>query len=101
MNLLREVGDRTRDSLGTGAALVAAEVGGKLSMVAVVTDDLVKAGVRADALVKEVAAAAGGTGGGKPHQALAGVKDPGQWNTLRDKAREVFERALRIQQPQL
>jgi len=94
VNLLREVGDKTRESLGSGVAMVGAEVGGKLSVVAVVTDDLVKLGLKADALVKDIVSIAGGSGGGKPHQALAGVKDPGQWGALEARAKEVFERAL-------
>jgi NAD(P)-dependent dehydrogenase (short-subunit alcohol dehydrogenase family) len=48
----------------------------------------------ADVLVKEIVSVAGGSGGGKPHQALAGVKDPSQWGALEARAREVFERAL-------
>ncbi len=94
VNLLREVGDKTRDSLKSGCAVVAAEVGGKLNVIAVVTDDLVARGLRADSMVKEIVAVAGGSGGGKPHQALAGVKDPSQWAALEKKAREVFELAL-------
>ncbi|HVP39792.1 MAG TPA: alanine--tRNA ligase [Candidatus Saccharimonadales bacterium] len=95
VGLLRELGDQTRAAIGSGCAVVGAEVGGKLSIVAVVTDDLVGKGLRADALVKEIAAAAGGSGGGKPHQALAGVKDPAQWGLIEGKAREVLERELR------
>jgi alanyl-tRNA synthetase len=94
VNLLRELGDQARAALGSGCAVVAAEVGGKLSVVAVVTDDLVAKGLRADGLVREIVAVAGGSGGGKPHQALAGVKDPGQWGLIEDKAREVLEREL-------
>ena len=48
---------------------------GKGSLLAVVTDDLRERGVRADAIVREVAAVAGGRGGGKPHMAQAGIPD--------------------------
>jgi alanyl-tRNA synthetase len=44
-------------------------------MLAVVTDDLRDRGLRADAIIREVAAVAGGRGGGKPHMAQAGVPD--------------------------
>jgi alanyl-tRNA synthetase len=40
-----------------------------------VTDDLREKGMRADTLVRTVAAIAGGKGGGKPHMAQAGVPD--------------------------
>jgi alanyl-tRNA synthetase len=48
---------------------------GKGALLAVVTDDLRERGVRADAIVREVAAIAGGRGGGKPHMAQAGIPD--------------------------
>ncbi len=43
----------------------------------VVTDDLKARGVAADAIVREIAAAAGGRGGGKSHMAQAGLPDAG------------------------
>jgi alanyl-tRNA synthetase len=50
--------------------------GAKAALFAFVTDDLIRRGVRADALVREVAAIVGGKGGGRPHMAQAGVEDP-------------------------
>jgi alanyl-tRNA synthetase len=42
-----------------------------------VTDDLIKSkGIKAGDVVKEIAKLAGGTGGGKPHLAQGGGKDP-------------------------
>ncbi len=41
-----------------------------------VTDELISRGVRADAIVREIAAIVGGRGGGRPHMAQAGVEDP-------------------------
>jgi alanyl-tRNA synthetase len=57
-------------------ALLAARLDeGKGSLLVVVTDDLRARGLRADAIVRDVAAIAGGRGGGKPHMAQAGVPD--------------------------
>jgi alanyl-tRNA synthetase len=67
--------DAVRDKLGTGVAVLAAEVNGKHTLLAVVTDDLRARGLRADAILKEVAAVAGGRGGGKAHMAQAGIPD--------------------------
>ncbi len=67
--------DAVRDRLGSGVALLAADVGGKHSLLCVVTDDLRARGLRADAILKEVAAVAGGRGGGKAHMARAGIPD--------------------------
>jgi alanyl-tRNA synthetase len=72
---LRILGDRLRNELGSGAAVLAAHVNDRVSLLAVVTDDLVKRGVRADRLIREVATATGGSGGGKPHMAQGGAGD--------------------------
>jgi alanyl-tRNA synthetase len=74
---LRALGDRVRGQLGTGAALLAVTAGKKVTLLAVVSDDLVAGRiVRADEIVRAAASAVGGSGGGKPHLAMAGVGDP-------------------------
>ncbi|HEX7048733.1 MAG TPA: alanine--tRNA ligase [Longimicrobiales bacterium] len=73
---LRALGDRLRERLGTGAAVLAARFPEKTALFAVVTDDLIGRGVRADRLVREVAQLTGGSGGGRPHMAQGGVGDP-------------------------
>jgi alanyl-tRNA synthetase len=55
---------------------VVAGTGDRPMLLAVVTDDMITRGVRADAVIREVAALAGGKGGGKPHMAQAGVAQP-------------------------
>jgi alanyl-tRNA synthetase len=73
---LQALGDAVRERLKTGvAALGATFDDGKSALLAVVTDDARDRGVRADAVIKELAAAAGGRGGGKPHMAQAGIPD--------------------------
>ncbi|HEV3051426.1 MAG TPA: alanine--tRNA ligase, partial [Longimicrobium sp.] len=73
---MKALGDVLRQRLGSGVAVLASTEGDKPMLVAVVTDDLIQRGVRADAVVREVAAVVGGKGGGKPHMAQAGVGDP-------------------------
>ncbi|MDE3126520.1 MAG: alanine--tRNA ligase [Gemmatimonadota bacterium] len=73
---LQTLGDALRERLGSGIGVLAATFAdGKTTMLAVATDDLVKRGVSAGALIKELAAMAGGRGGGKPHMAQAGIPD--------------------------
>jgi alanyl-tRNA synthetase len=71
----KALGDRLREKLGSGIAVLA-DVEDKPMIVAVVTDDLIRRGIKADAVVRAVAALVGGKGGGKPHIAQAGVGDP-------------------------
>ena len=59
-----------------GAVLAAKMPGEKHALFAFVTDDMISRGVRADAVVREVASLVGGRGGGRPHMAQAGVEDP-------------------------
>ena len=73
---LRVLGDGLRERLGSGVAVLAAALGERTTIFAVATDDMVTRGVRADRVVREVAALAGGKGGGKPHMAQAGVSQP-------------------------
>ena len=73
----RNWGDHFRSSAGAEVAVLAAEMpGGKHVLFAFATDSAIAAGVRADAVVREVAARVGGRGGGRPHMAQAGVGDP-------------------------
>ena len=73
----RKWGDAFLSGGSSGVAVLAAEMpGDKQSLLAFVTDDLISKGVRADAVVREVAALVGGRGGGRPHMAQAGVEDP-------------------------
>ena len=74
----RAWGDSFRDSADAAIAVVAAEMpGDKHALFAFATDRAIASGIRADAVVKKVAAAVGGRGGGRPHMAQAGVSDPG------------------------
>ena len=75
----RQWGDAFRASAGLAVAVVAAEMPGeKHALFAFATDGAVAAGLRADKVLRHVAAEAGGKGGGRPHMAQAGVGDPGK-----------------------
>ncbi len=73
---LQAQGDEMREKLGSGVGVLGASFAdGKSTLLVVVTDDLNKRGIKADGLVRELAAIAGGKGGGKPHMAQAGIPD--------------------------
>ena len=74
---VRKWGDAFLTGAGSAVAVVVADLpGNKHTLFAFVTDDLIGRGVRADAIVREVAVVVGGRGGGRPHMAQAGVEDP-------------------------
>ena len=87
---LQAMGDALREQIKSGVGLLGARLeDGKGSLIAVVTDDLREKGVRADAIVRELATAVGGRGGGKPHMAQAGIPDASRLG-------EVLAQALRV-----
>lgn len=91
---IRALGDRLREQLGSGVAVLAGEVGGKASLFAVATDDLIQRGVRADVVVREVATAVGGRGGGRPHMAQAGIPEAGRLEEALAAVAPVVERLI-------
>lgn len=93
-NELRLLGDRLRERLRSGAAILAARQKGRVVLLAIVTDDLLSRGVRADRLVREVAGLAGGTGGGRAHMAQGGASDPSQVPGALDRAPDIVRSML-------
>ncbi|GIV59239.1 MAG: alanine--tRNA ligase [Rhodothermaceae bacterium] len=79
MSTLRALGETLRDRLGGGAVGVLGTVdpeGGKVYLVATVSDDLVARGLQAGKLVGVLAKRVGGGGGGRPTLATAGGRNP-------------------------
>ncbi|MBU0673235.1 MAG: alanine--tRNA ligase [Proteobacteria bacterium] len=72
---MREVGDRLREKLGTGIAVLGAVFGDKVSLLALVSADLTDR-YHAGNLVKEISGMVGGSGGGRPDMAQAGGTMP-------------------------
>ncbi|HEX8693881.1 MAG TPA: alanine--tRNA ligase [Longimicrobium sp.] len=91
---LRALGDRLRERLGSGVAVLSAALGDRTALFAVATDDMVSRGVRADTVVREVAALVGGKGGGKPHMAQAGVNDPARVPEALEKVADIVRPLL-------
>jgi alanyl-tRNA synthetase len=73
---LRSLGDRLRERMRSGVAMLAGRQPDRVALLAIVTDDLIGRGVRADRLLREVASLTGGSGGGRPHMAQGGAGDP-------------------------
>ncbi|BCB96529.1 alanine--tRNA ligase [Dissulfurispira thermophila] len=74
---LRVLADNVRDRLGSGIIVLASAKDGHASMVAMVTPDLTKK-YNAGEILKQVAAIAGGRGGGKADMAQGGTKELGK-----------------------
>jgi alanyl-tRNA synthetase len=78
VDTLRQMTDRFRQRYPSGVVVLASVTDGRPSLIAAVTEDLVKRGLHAGELVKAVAQQLGGSGGGRPTLAQAGGKDASQ-----------------------
>jgi alanyl-tRNA synthetase len=86
--MLREMGDRLRDKVGSGIVVLGAESKGKALLLVIVTQDLQKQ-FHAGNIVKALAAEVGGGGGGRPDMAQAGGPNAGKLDQALAKAREI------------
>ena len=91
---LRQLGDRLRDRLDSGVIVLGTLVDGRPSLLAMVTQDLIKRGVRAGDVVGAAAAILDGRGGGRPDLAEAGGKDAAKLDDALGAVPEIVKRAL-------
>ena len=95
INGLRNLGDQLKDNLGEGVVILAsATAPDKVSLLAMVTDEVVKKGAHAGNIIKELATLVGGGGGGRPNMAQAGGKNPQGIDSAIAKAKEVLTTQL-------
>lgn len=88
---MRNLWDMIRSHMDKpGAAVIAAQKGGKPMLMAAGTDEAVAAGFNAGAIIKEIAPCVKGGGGGKPTMAQAGGKDASGIEAALEKARAIL-----------
>lgn len=75
MDALRSIADELKGKLPNAVLVLGAAMDEKVNFVVSVPQELVKSGLHAGKLVKEIAAVCGGGGGGRPDMAQAGGKD--------------------------
>ena len=76
VDALKQVSDSLRAQIGSGVGVLGTVINNKVSLVCVVTDDLIqKRALKAGDIVRKVAEITEGSGGGRPHMALAGGKN--------------------------
>ena len=91
---MRALADQLRDKMKSGViALGAVMDEGKVSLLVVVTKDLIGR-VKAGDLIKPMAAEVGGTGGGRPEMAQAGGKDGSRLDAALEKVFSLVETLL-------
>lgn len=93
---LRVVVDQIRQRQQDVLVALASAREGKASFVVAVPERLQRLGLHAGKIVKEIAAAAGGSGGGRPDIAQAGAKEPERIPAALEVARRVAHAALQV-----
>jgi alanyl-tRNA synthetase len=92
---LKQIGDMLRERLKSGVAVLGTILDDKITFLCVITDDLIKSkNLKAGEIVKEVAAIAGGSGGGRPHMALAGAKDLDKFELALSETEKIIRKKM-------
>src|SRR5690606_21611901 len=91
---LRALGDRLRERMKSGVAVLASPHRDRVSLLAVVTDDALSKGLRANDVIREVAKLTGGAGGGRPHMAQGSTGDSSRVAGALDRTPEIVRTLL-------
>ena len=95
MDALRGIAEDLKSRLESGVVVLGSAQGAdKVNFVVAVTKDLNGRGVQAGKIVKEVAAIAGGGGGGRPELAQAGGKDASKLEEALNRSASILEGML-------
>ncbi len=92
---LRQMADRFRERYPSGVVVLGSVFEGRPTLIAAVTEDLVKRGLNAGEIVKAVAQTIGGGGGGRPTLAQAGGKDVEKLPEALDRVVEIVKGRLK------
>lgn len=84
-NELKNIADEIRNKEDSILVILASKNGGGLNLLVAASKGLVKEGINSGNIVRNIAKALGGNGGGRPDMAMAGAKDV-------DKVNEVFQK---------
>jgi len=90
----REAVDMLKKKAKSAAIVLGFGDGDKATLLAGMTDDVIKKGLRAGDIVKETAPIIGGGGGGRPQIAQAGGKNPKKIDDALKKASELIKEKL-------
>ncbi|HNX74895.1 MAG TPA: alanine--tRNA ligase, partial [Candidatus Rifleibacterium sp.] len=91
---MKEISDELVGNAGEKTVVLLATGGDKAGFVLKLTADLVKKGLHAGKLIKDIAKIAGGSGGGRPDMATAGGKDIEKIDAALVEAEKLITQAL-------
>ncbi|MBL7105978.1 MAG: alanine--tRNA ligase [Phycisphaerae bacterium] len=86
--------DMIKKKASSAAVVFGFDDAGKVTLLVGVTDDLIKKGLKAGDIIKQIAPVIGGGGGGRPQMAQAGGKDAAKIPDAIEKAQNLIENML-------
>ncbi len=103
VNILEAIGedellgyiDAIKERIGSGCVVLLGQTNKRIIFVVYVTDDLISKGIRANELLKEIAALINGKGGGKADLARGGGKFEGKIEPTIDKVKNIIIEKLK------
>jgi len=95
MEELKEMGDVLLNALPSGIGVLGTDAGEKPCAVIVVTNDLIKKGIKAGYLAKIIGNEMDGGGGGKPHLSTAGGKNSKSFKVAMKKSIDLIKAELK------
>ncbi len=93
---VRSAIDMIKKKAKSAAVVFAFADDGKVMIIAAVTDDLIKKGLKAGDIVKQIAPIVGGGGGGRSQMAQAGGKNPEKIPEALKKAKDIIKSILAV-----
>ena len=94
MNGLRTTADSLKDKVKSGVIVLATTKDDKVNFVVTATKDLVQKGIHSGNIIREVAQATGGGGGGRPDMAQAGGKELSKVDEALELAKKLIREKL-------
>ena len=91
---LRDLADSLKQKIGSGVVVLGSSYGEKVFLVTAVTKDLTGR-LKANELVKEIAARLGGGGGGRPDFAQAGGSKPEKLDKVLKESQAIIEKMIK------
>ena len=95
MELLRKISDLLRQKTKSAVILLGARTEDNASLLLTVSDDLIKKGIKANEMIKEISPLINGSGGGRPQLAQAGSKEVDKIDSALKQANQMIKEKVK------
>jgi len=93
-DMLRRISDLIKQNVTSAVLCLGSEFNGSAFLLVSVTDDLVKKGIKANEIIRDIASLINGSGGGRPEMAQAGSKETAKLKFAVHESKEILRKIL-------